>query len=201
MVADTEEVPNEERWEAASRLATSFSAKFRDPAAARVIREERANRGRPAAQRWLREQVFPEAIMLVFAHLNEPRYMKLGSKWVLSRRIPMDPENALTSSDFRRWFRQEVRNSAEAILLERSYPRPLDTETHPPTWEPGWSLDPVYESAALLRKAGVRLSPKQRELLKHLASGVPVSQVHAVMGISPATSRVMLHQIRQRQRA
>ncbi len=201
LIAHLEGASKEERWGITRRLARRFSARFRDPAAASHLRQERAARGKHAVLQDLREYVFPAAILLVFGTLNELRYVKLGRYWAMSRRIPTQPESVLTESEFPQWVRQEVRNAAEAILLDRPYPPPLDSNASSSASADNPTPDPAIESAVLLRAVGARISPRQRELLEHLKSGVPVSEVHARMGIQPGTTRVMLHQIRKRQPA
>jgi hypothetical protein len=76
----------------------------------------------------LRDEIFPKALLLAWNELwNEltpPRRIRFGRRWITDESgrarsiVPIHLRVGLAL----RWLRQEVRNAAEAILLDKPYP-------------------------------------------------------------------------------
>jgi hypothetical protein len=181
-----------ERWEAALRLAQEISPWFRDPRAAQVIRKKKRACRAEQTRKWILNEILPDAVMLVVqnANLAQPGEIRLGRRWVNGRQ-PMAPE-LLDEEQLIPWWKQEVKNAAEAILLGETY-RP--TDAYPVLKR----TKPLSKRAkALLKCAETVASRRQRALLKHLQAGVSHREAAKLLDLKPGTVRVMLHHLKKK---
>jgi len=150
------------RYSCKQRLATAravarrMSTRFKNPA---VVAALRAHRG---TDRWLREEVFPHALLLAAAERWKAQPIRLGKRWVGGGRRPVVPMS-LAWPNAIRWLKQRARRIAEETILEAA-PR-------------------------------VRLSARERELVRHLQASAPLHAAAEEMGIDPSTVRTMAQRL------
>lgn len=181
-----------EYWQACRRVAQRVSPYFADPRARGRIARERRAQDRPEIGGWILRDVLPLAVDRVLSHLHEPRQIKLGKRWARGSRVRLPPEE-LYEEEFLQWFLQEIKNAAEADLLSEPYPSA--TSESQEYSRPGPGAD---TTGALLHRAAGITSPRERELLRHLALGRSRRDVAALMGIRESTVRVMLHRVKSK---
>ncbi len=146
---------SKQRLATARAVAARMSTRFKDPRVVAAIREHRS------PDRWLREQVFPEALWLAAAERYKAQPIRLGKHWVGGRRQPVIPLE-LAWPNAIRWLRQRARRLAEEIILDEA-PR-------------------------------VRLSPRERDLFRHLQATAASPSTRAAaeaLGIDRSTIRTM----------
>jgi hypothetical protein len=131
-----------ERNAAVQRLVTRLPLGLKDRAANAALHSLAREHGIPRKV-LLRERLFPEGVLLAVQAMSEPRYIRLGRHWVkgpAGRKRRLAPRD-LRPNQLRHWLFQEVRNVAEAILLDHPYPYriPKNTDCTPSSYdaEPG----------------------------------------------------------------
>ncbi len=156
---------SKQRHAAARAIAATISTHFRNPHVVAAL----AKRG-GGTDRWLREHIFPEALLLAAAEFrrNHPTRIRLGRWWLKSAQ-PMGPME-LTARQIRHWVRQRARAIAEAIILERA-------------------------SSAWGTRAR-RLSPRERELVRLLVQDSSRAAAARRLNVKPSTLRNMLRRVR-----
>ena len=145
-----------QRRATARAVAARMSTRFKNPAIVEALCTRRG------ADRWLREEVFPQALLLAAAERYTARPIRLGKRWVSGSRRPVVPMH-LAWPNAVRWLKQHARRFAEEIILEAA-PR-------------------------------VRLSARERELVRHLQTHALLSGAAEEMGIDPSTARTMAHRL------
>jgi hypothetical protein len=184
----------EERLAAARRIIAKVSRYFADPAARQRIAEEKSSRGSRETKRWLIEEVLIPAVFMALESIDRPRQIRLREHWLDGKRSATKPSEAFTLEDgnFLRWLKQEVKNAAEALLVEQPYLSSMVSSRA--------RVDPklIDELKRRLKQPNFHVTPRQRELLNHLCRGVPQNQLPALLGCKPATCRVMFHQIKKK---
>lgn len=109
-----------QRHTAARAVAARMSTRFKEPRIkAALTAEARARRqgGQSGVDRWLREDVFPKALLLAAAERYKAQPIRLGKDWVGGRRQPVVPMELAWTNTIR-WLKQRARRLAEEIILE-----------------------------------------------------------------------------------
>lgn len=190
----------------AARLPLGLADRAANAALRRMVRERDVPR-----EALLREWLFPAGVLLAAMTMREPRYIRLGKHWVTdeSGRKQLIAPVHLLPYQARQWLFQEVRNAAEASLLNRAYPPRapevldnalplLDAEPGPAAW--GLFLPPEsrVESEGLFEHLVRVASPREREVLALSLSGCDDAEIAATLGIKPGTVRVFRHRLKKR---
>lgn len=194
----------------------------RNPAARRALaaRADEEGTSPPAV---LRRET-RAAVLLVLSQRDRPQRHRFGRAWVLDidGKVAVVPINDLPATWFWDWLRREVPKAVAASLLERPYP-PVDgdpwsraplggvpavvsLDAQPPslvdvTGDPLEVLlvaDRQREAACQLRRILDLATPRQREVLIMLATGVPLPDAARRLGMAPATARAHLHNLRRK---
>ncbi|MBZ5638523.1 MAG: hypothetical protein LAO51_07145 [Acidobacteriia bacterium] len=178
------------REEAVNRLVSHcsyFPRYLRNPRLRRRLAQEKTKRGPEGLRRWLREEVFPAAMMEAFASREEARRFRLGTKWIRADGLgiiddgssgavsPVRPSD-LSSGRYRRWLRQETLSNAARRILEDNPKREVPAYIHPPDLR-------IYH-----RLAG-RLTDRQKALLGLRDQGMTYAQIAARLCTTHANAR------------
>jgi DNA-binding CsgD family transcriptional regulator len=95
-----------------------MSTRFKDPAVKAALRERGSG-----TDRWLREVVFPQALLLAAQERYTAQRVRLGKDWVGGRQRPVVPMS-LAWPNAVRWLKQRARRlAAEQILHSALYVR------------------------------------------------------------------------------
>jgi DNA-binding CsgD family transcriptional regulator len=106
-----------QRENAARQIAATMSTRFANPA----VRHELA--GRAGARQWLREIVFPAALLEAAGERFTERRIRLGKRWVKDaggRRVAKVQPMQLSVTAARRWLIQRARTLAEESIIGSS---------------------------------------------------------------------------------
>jgi DNA-binding CsgD family transcriptional regulator len=199
-----------EREAAVRRLVARLPLGLKDRAANAALRDLAREQDLPR-QVLLTERLVPEGMLLAVQAMGKPRYIRLGRYWVKGpsgRKRRLTPRE-LRPNQLRHWLFQEVRNVAEAILLDHPYPHraPKSTDNTPSSCdaEPGpaaWGLFLPLESRldnhALLEHLARIAPPREREVLLLSRAGHSTAEIAATLGIQPVTVRVLRHRLKKR---
>jgi DNA-binding CsgD family transcriptional regulator len=187
----------------AARHRAFLSTGFRRPEVQRALREKADELGgRAALGRWLREQIYPDAIALALTERGK-RWIRLGVHWLKDerdRRLLVHPAE-LPREKFLAWLRQATRRHAEEIIsgMKRSRLAEKRTVTILPaaldalTWQVAAFSGRQFAGAVY----GRRLSPADRTLLRLREAGVTYAEIGRTLGISTAAVKQRVYRLRR----
>jgi DNA-directed RNA polymerase specialized sigma24 family protein len=208
----------DERAAARQRLATGkyLSPYFADPRVRRKIgRAFVRSLGSEKTREWIRSEVLPKAIDLALDLKEKPRRIRLGKRWVKDERgraQPIQPTDLLLG-EFARYVLQETKKVAGDLLLfgdERvvgsdAFDGPSERLVYDDPSDRGAAPEPEADEACGRRRANLArfmkalpLALRERELLRHLQSGVSPRRAAELMGVRPVTVRVWLHRMKKK---
>jgi hypothetical protein len=172
-----------------------------DPVARGHIRQLVKERGRRAAERYLRDVVYPEAVMLAYARIGEPQYIRLdpsprGAKFRRYVRdaagpVRLKPEDLAVNGPFYRWLRsQAVRIATQLLADHHMAVRP---ETIPFYGSSAKFLSPVAF-------AGRPLSRREQTMFRMQSAGATHAEIARALGISRPAAKQLSYRLRRRSR-
>lgn len=171
----------------------------------------------------IRHRELCAAVVLVFGDKRRATAHRFGQEWVTDdngHKVAVSPTD-LPMEYFWAWLWREVRKAAEASVLGRPYP-PTTGDAMDRTKEGVWlcrsleaaqpepvdsESDPLVMLLETERQAqnDIRLlaalqvaTPKQRAILKLLASGLSEAEAARRLGMAPATARAQMHRLRHK---
>jgi hypothetical protein len=100
-----------QRFATARAVAARMSTRFKNPEVVAALCQRRG------ADRWLHEEVFPQALLLAAAERHKAQRIRLGKRWVNGSHRPVVPMQ-LGWPNTVRWLKQHARRLAEEIILE-----------------------------------------------------------------------------------
>lgn len=158
---------------------------FADPRGHQAYRREIGRVGKAAARRWLREEVFPQAILLATSEVDEKTRIRLGRTTPVRDLLrpdlvlPMRPRE-LSGGELDAWLRQRAKAQAVAIM----------TDIDPSPRRPRLPDQP--------RQIPGNLSPRQREVAILLTAGLSYSEIAARLGIKGTSAKKYGQRLRRR---
>jgi hypothetical protein len=187
-----------DQWQAATALAQHrrfMPTSQTDVAAGWALRRLIGERGREATERYLRDKIYPEALVLAFKHAEKPQTIRLGGiGWLKDskgRRLPFRPRmlESLTNRLLSRWLRKEAMNEAERLLLDGDrvvLPQriPFCGDKLPPDGAPFFGEQ--------------RLSEADQTVLRMQGSKATHAEVGRALGISRPAAKQRAYRLRHR---
>jgi len=188
-----------DRWRAAAALVRH--RRFipfwpADPQAkGHVRRMIREHGGREGADRHLREDLHPKALVLAAEGLDQPQRIRLKNggfvKDAARRVLPFKPEDLAVNGPFYRWLRKETINHVERLLGEAdSIVRPERTP-RPPAF---------YGRRPPAEQFFGRLSTDDRALIRLRERGASYAEIGAALDISRDAAKQRAYRLDHRRR-
>jgi hypothetical protein len=183
-------------WEAAIALAKHrrfLPTRLASPAAKGCVRRLRDEHGPAAAERYLRESLYPEALIRALKEQTKPQRIRLrigparqylkdaGVRPVACRPNELPDRSAFGNALFARWLRKQTISHVERLLAEE-VTSPVIISTRPvirPERMPAF-----YGSRVPAGPFRGRLSAQERLLLKLLPQHTSYAGLAAALGIS-----------------
>jgi DNA-binding CsgD family transcriptional regulator len=205
-------LPRHQISDAATRLARDpefLSCRFADPRADRQVRELVKVQGRARIHGYIRDQIFPTALLLAAVEARRPREIRLGRDWAKTHRghvIRTAPIKGLPISALKAWLRQEAKRIAAEDIRNGALNHlgPFDAaDSLLVDYEPAKDLLPLLDGPASLetlpptkwRRLRARLSPRELELALLLRRRASRAEAAEALRMHPSTVKTLYRRI------